>query len=73
MESVLDEVAKTYKDKVDVQKRDVYKYMEDAVKYRVKVVPTIVFLDEKGELVKLHEGKMTKSEITAVLKTMGVK
>ena len=35
--------------------------------YKVSLVPTIIFLDKKGNVVRRQEGYMTSSEITEVL------
>lgn len=42
-------------------------------KYKIKLIPTQVFLDETGKEFFRHEGFFEESEIIKILKTKGVK
>jgi len=44
-----------------------------AEQYRIKVIPTQVFLDSKGKEYFRHEGFFAKEQLVAVLKRQGVK
>lgn len=44
------------------------KYNKDAIKkYKVTLVPTLVFLDKQGNVAKKHQGAMKSDEITQTL------
>lgn len=48
--------------------------MEDrdiSQRYKVKVVPTLVFLDPKGNSLYRHEGVMTEEQLLAKWKELG--
>jgi thioredoxin 1 len=72
MESVLNDIKKEYRGKLIVQKIDVYKHMDMSVRYNVRYLPTIVFLNEADELYYRHEGTISKDDIIAILIEMGV-
>ena len=41
---------------------------KDAIKkYKITLVPTLVFIDKEGKIVKKQEGLMTSNEIVAIL------
>ena len=70
----MDEIEKEYKQQVKVIFYDVWteegkKYGD---KYKVKLIPTQVFLDENGKEYFRHQGFFAKEEILKVLKQGGV-
>ncbi len=69
------EVEKEYKNQVKVIFHDVW--TDDgqpyAVKYRIQVIPTQVFLDKNGKEYFRHEGFFPKEQLVEVLKKQGVK
>lgn len=67
MEQVLDKVAADYQGRVRVRIIDVNKDEESARKYRITVVPTLVFLDAKGKEASRVAREMTEAEIRARL------
>ena len=75
MESVLKELQKEYDGKAIVKIADVEENKENynlAVKYRVRVVPTIVFVNADGSTFRRIEGARKKEELKAIFKEMGV-
>ncbi len=75
MQPVMKSVEKKYGGQVkvifyDVWKPDQKKY---AQKYGIKLIPTQVFLDEKGKEIYRHEGFYAEEEIDKLLKSKGLK
>jgi thioredoxin 1 len=54
----------------DVWKEDQRHY---AGEYKVRVIPTQVFLDEKGQELMRHEGFFPEKDIDAFLQSKGLK
>lgn len=75
MDSVLIKARDRYKGKVEVIKVDINdrKNMDLAEKYRVRLMPTLVFLNESGEVHTRYEGVLSIEDIEKVMKEMGVK
>lgn len=79
MEPVIKDLTKTYRGKVNVKTVNLTEQTEenfkDAMKYRVRAVPTFVFLDTQGNVIKngVVEGGMSKEDIENKFKEMGVK
>jgi thioredoxin 1 len=67
-----DKVAETFKDKIDVQKIDIDDKATRAIteKYNVQAVPTIVFLDSKGNIVKNQLGGMDEQELKSTMQSL---
>ena len=71
----LDKAMKNYKDSVLIEEINVVenvgkgvKYNKAAIKkYKVSLVPTLVFLDKEGNTIKKSEGMMKSEEIIEVL------
>lgn len=71
----LNKAMKDYKDSVIVEEIDVVsnvskdnEYTKKAIKeFKVSLVPTLVFLNKEGKVVKRYEGAMKSDEITEVL------
>lgn len=72
MSPILDELRKEYQDKLSVEFYDVRKDPTPTYQYRIRLIPTQIFLDENGNEFFRHEGYFPKEEIEAVLKQMGV-
>ncbi|MCY6370187.1 thioredoxin family protein [Clostridium ganghwense] len=78
MYPIMESIDKKYKDKVVVgvvhldDEKIQEKAIEYAQKYSVRVVPTMIFMDENGETFLRQEGYMSEEEISKVLKAMGV-
>jgi len=75
MQPIMKEVAEEYKGQVNVVFHDVWtpKGRIDAMKYKIRVIPTQVFLDGNGKEYYRHEGYFPKEELVKVLKMQGVK
>jgi thioredoxin 1 len=75
MQPIMKEVAEEYKGQVEVVFHDVWtaKGKIDAMKYKIRVIPTQVFLDKDGKEYYRHEGFFPKDELIKVLKMQGVK
>ncbi len=74
MDSVLIKARDRYKGKVEVIKVDINdrKNMDLAEKYRVRLMPTLVFLNDSGEVHTRYEGVISIEDIEKVMKEMGV-
>lgn len=74
MQPIMREIEKEYKDQVKVVFHDVWtlKGRPYAVKYRIRVIPTQVFLDKDGKEYFRHEGFFPKDELVKILKKKGV-
>lgn len=74
MQPIIKEIEEEYKGKVNVVFYDV-KTEEGspyAEKYRIRVIPTQVFLDENGVEFFRHEGFLPKDEIVKIFKDKGL-
>jgi thioredoxin 1 len=72
MQPIMKEIAETYADRVQVVFYDVWKDPEPARKYGIQLIPTQVFIDQKGNEVFRHVGFFPKEEVLALLKKHGV-
>lgn len=74
MQPIMKEIEKEYKNQVKVVFYDVWtpEGQPYAVKYRIRVIPTQVFLDKDGKEYFRHEGFFPKDELVKVLKKKGV-
>ena len=74
MQPIMKEIEKEYKDQVKVVFHDVWtnEGRPYGVKYRIRVIPTQVFLDKDGKEYFRHEGFFPKDELVKVLKKKGV-
>lgn len=73
MVPILEEVTKLYKGKAVVKVIDVYENPKETQKYRIRAIPTQIFIDKNGKEVFRHEGFFSKEEIIKVFDKMGVK
>jgi thioredoxin 1 len=75
MQPVMKAIEEKYKDQVKVIFYDVWKadQSEYAEKYRIKVIPTQVFLDKDGKEFFRHEGFYPEAEIDKLLQKRGLK
>jgi len=74
MQPIMREIEKEYKDQVKVVFHDVWtdEGRPYGVKYRIRVIPTQVFLDKDGKEYFRHEGFFPKDELVKILKKKGV-
>jgi thioredoxin 1 len=68
---ILKEVAKDLAGKAEILVIDIYKYQKLALEYKIQVLPTLVFFDNKGKEVFRQPGVMNKDQIIAKLKELG--
>lgn len=72
MQPIMKEIAAMFPDRVQVIFYDVWKDSRPAEKYRIQLIPTQVFLDQKGQEIARHVGLFPKAEILELLKKHGV-
>jgi thioredoxin 1 len=73
MQPVMKAVEEEYGDQVKVIFYDVWKDAEPGRKYGIRLIPTQVFLDEKGVEFHRHEGFYPKDDIDKILQEKGLK
>jgi thioredoxin 1 len=72
MQPIMKEIAAMFPDRVQVVFYDVWKDPKPGEKYRVQLIPTQVFLDQKGKEIARHVGLFPKEEILELLKKHGI-
>jgi thioredoxin 1 len=73
MKPVMAEVEKEYGDKILVVFHDVNKDRQKASDYKIRVIPTQVFLNKKGKEFYRHEGFFPKDELMKIVdKQLGI-
>ncbi|MEN8222178.1 MAG: thioredoxin family protein [Acidobacteriota bacterium] len=74
MQPIMDEIEKEYEDQVKVVFHDVRtsEGKPFAGKYKIRLIPTQIFLDAGGKEYFRHEGFFPKKEIVKILKLKGV-
>jgi len=75
MQPVMKSIEQKYGSQVKVTFYDVWKddQKQYAEKYGIKLIPTQVFLDEKGKEFFRHEGFYPEKEIVKLLQSKGIK
>ena len=73
MQPIMKEIAAAFPDRVQVVFYDVWKDPVPAEKYGVQLIPTQVFLDQKGKEIARHVGLFPKEEILELLKKHGIR
>ncbi|MFA8342867.1 MAG: thioredoxin family protein [Rhodothermaceae bacterium] len=75
MQPVMDAIEKKYGKQVKVVFHDVWKADQKkyATQYKIKIIPTQVFLDENGKEFHRHEGFYPENEIDKILQKKGLK
>jgi len=72
MAPMLEELKKEYAGTLQVDFIDVWKKPEEAKKYGIKIIPTQIFFDASGKELFRHEGFMSKEDILAKWKELGI-
>lgn len=72
MAHILEELKKEYVETLQVDFFDVHKNPAMAEKYEVMIIPTQIFFDASGKELFRHEGFMSKQDILAKWKELGV-
>lgn len=73
MEKVLESVSEKYGDQIEIIFHDVKKDRKIAAKYKIKMIPTQVFLDENGKEIHRHVGFYPEEKIDEFLQKKGLK
>ena len=71
MAPILEQLKKEYKGKFDIVFYDVWKDPAPAEKYRIRGIPTQIFLDETGKELYRHAGYFSKEQILNKWKELG--
>ena len=71
MTPILDELAKEYKGKMQVDVIDLRYNREAATEYKIQVIPTQIFFDPSGKELFRHQGFMSKEDILTRWKQLG--
>jgi thioredoxin 1 len=72
MQPIMREIAAMFPDRVQVVFYDVWKDPKPAGRYRIQLIPTQVFFDQKGQEFVRHVGLYPKAEILELLKARGI-
>jgi len=72
MAPILEELKATYSDLFETEFIDVSRYPEMARFYRIRVIPTQIFLDADGNEQFRHEGFLSKDQILEIWQRLGV-
>ncbi len=72
MAPILEELKSEYEGTLIVEFIDVWKNPDEAPKYGIKLIPTQIFFDASGKECFRHEGFMSKEDILAKWKELGV-
>jgi thioredoxin 1 len=73
MAKILTSLEQNYKDKLVVKFIDVNKDPASADTFKIKIIPTQIFFDAKGQEFYRHEGVFTEAQIIQVFKAKGIK
>lgn len=66
----LDKLKEKYVNSINIEKIDIYKNPLAAKKYKLKVIPTLIFINKDGKQVDRHEGLLTDIELETKLKDL---
>ncbi|HDH58141.1 MAG TPA: hypothetical protein ENF16_05980 [Bacteroidetes bacterium] len=72
MAPIIEDLREEYIGRLSVEFYDVRKDPTPARQYRIRVIPTQIFLDAEGNEFFRHEGYLPKEEVLTVLDQMGV-
>ncbi len=72
MEPVLEAIGDKYGDQIEVIFHNVKKDREIAKKFGIRLIPTQIFLDNKGRELFRHEGFFAEEKIDAFLQSKGL-
>jgi len=73
MAPILKKLEKDFRGKAAIVFIDVWKFPDQAKRFRIRVIPTQIFFDAAGKEVYRHEGFMSEKQIVAQLMKMGVR
>jgi thioredoxin 1 len=73
MAPIVEELGKEYKDRAAIVFIDVWENPDAGHKFSIKLIPTQIFYNAKGQEISRHEGFLEKEAIVATLEKLGVK
>ena len=73
MEAVLESIKEKYGDQIEVIFHDVKEDKKIAAKYKIKMIPTQIFLDENGKEIHRHVGFYPEEMVDEFLQKQGLK
>jgi thioredoxin 1 len=75
MKPVMESLEKRYGEQLEIIFYDVWtdEHKDKSGKYKIKLIPTQIFLDAKGKEIHRHEGFYPEAEIDKFLKKRGLK
>ncbi len=72
MQPILEELRKEYEGQLEVPFWDIYEHPDKAKAYKIRVIPTQVFIGADGKEFFRHEGFFAKEDILAKFKEHGI-
>ena len=72
MAPILEELKEDYKAQFEVVFIDVWEHPDETKKYNIKLIPTQIFYDDKGNELYRHEGFLSKEDILAKWDELGI-
>jgi len=72
MQPIMKAIAEEYAGRIQVVFYDVWKNAAPAEHYRIQLIPTQIFIDQKGKEFFRHVGLFPKEEILRMLKEKGI-
>jgi len=72
MAPILEKMEQRYRDKAAVVFIDVWEHPEQAMRFRIRAIPTQIFFDENSREIYRHVGFMGEPDIVEQMKKMGV-
>ena len=72
MQPIMKEIAADFADRVQVVFYDVWKDPDTGRKYGIQLIPTQVFVDQKGKEISRHVGSSRRRKSSQLLKKQGV-
>lgn len=71
MKGILEEFRESYSGNIEIRIVDLWEHPEEAEKYAVRVVPTLIFLDPQENELYRNEGVMTKEMLLEKWQELG--
>jgi thioredoxin 1 len=71
MKGILAEFQKDHEGKIETRLIDVWKNPDAGEKYKIRVVPTLIFLDPSGKELYRQEGLMTSEDLLKKWEELG--
>lgn len=73
MNPIIKELSQEQKGKIIFLNLDIYKNRELADRFKVNLIPTIIFFDKKGALTEQTTGYMSKVDLLKKIESLGLK